>query len=222
MSKVRILSIEKSTHDVMHITTEKPDGLEFKPGQAADVSVDKQDWKDEVRPFTFTSLPSDRNLEFNIKIYPEHEGVTEQIGNLKADDHLILGDVFGAIEFKGDGVFIAGGAGVTPFISIIKDLQKQGKIAKNKLIFANKKKEDIILHDYFKKVLGADFINTLSDEEVSGYNHGYITKDLIAQNSDVKSSYYYLCGPPPMMDAVMKQLDELGVSKEHIVHEDFE
>lgn len=221
MSKVRVISVEKSTHNVMHITTEKPKDLDFKPGQAVDVSVDKPDWKDELRPFTFTSLPSDKNLEFNIKVYPEHNGVTDQIGKLKAGDHLILGEVFGAIEFKGEGVFLAGGAGVTPFISIIKDLKKQGKIANNKLIFANKKKEDIILHDYFHKVLGNDFINTLSDEKVSGYHEGYITKDMISKNSDGKSPYYYLCGPPPMMDAVMKQLDELGVSKEHIVHEDF-
>ncbi len=222
MSKIRVISVEKSTHDVMHITTEKPDGLDFKPGQAADVSIDKPEWKDEVRPFTFTSLPSDTNLEFNIKVYPEHNGVTEQIGKLKVGDHLILGDVFGAIEYKGEGVFLAGGAGVTPFIAIIKDLNKQGKIAHNKLIFANKKKEDIILHDYFQKVLGEDFVNTLSDEKVSGYYHGYITKELISQKSEGKSPYYYVCGPPPMMDAVMKQLEELGVSKAHIVHEDME
>lgn len=221
MEKVQVKQVEKTTHDVMHIRTEKPDGMNFTPGQAADVALDDPKWKDEKRPFTFTSLPSQEDLEFNIKVYPEHNGVTEQIGKLEAGDHLLLGEVFGAIEYKGTGVFLAGGAGITPFIAILKDLQKEGKIRGNKLIFANKTKADIILQNYFDDILGSDFINILSREEDSKYKHGHIDKNLIADNSDVKNSIYYLCGPPPMMDAVLEALDSLGVPRSRIVMEDF-
>ena len=80
MKQVKILSIENATHDVAHIITEKPKNLVFLPGQAVDVSINTPSWEDELRPFTFTSLPTDNHLEFFIKVYPEHKGVTAQIG----------------------------------------------------------------------------------------------------------------------------------------------
>ena len=51
-------------------------------------------------------------------------------------DELILHKAFGAIAYKGEGVFIAGGAGVTPFISILRFLQSANKVGASKLIFA--------------------------------------------------------------------------------------
>jgi ferredoxin-NADP reductase len=71
----------------------------------------------------------------------------------------------GAIEYKGEGVFIAGGAGVTPFIAILRQLQAENKIANNKLIFTNKTANDIILKKEFNDMLGKNFINTLTDEQ---------------------------------------------------------
>jgi predicted ferric reductase len=83
------------------------------------------------RPFTFTSLNDNDYLEFIIKIYDSNDGVTE-LGKLKQGDELLIHDVWGAIEYK-EGVFIAGGAGVTPFIAILRQLQAENKIANNKL-----------------------------------------------------------------------------------------
>ncbi len=52
------------THDVNHYIFSRPDGLDFKPGQAVEIAIRKDGWKDEGRPFTFTSLPGDEDLEF--------------------------------------------------------------------------------------------------------------------------------------------------------------
>lgn len=97
-----------------------------------------------MRPFTFTCLPEDNYIEFTIKTYPARKSVTNQLLQLKAGDELILHDVFGDIAYKGAGVFIAGGAGVTPFIAIFRYLQSKNIVGNNKLIFANKTKADII------------------------------------------------------------------------------
>jgi ferredoxin-NADP reductase len=78
------------------------------------------------------------HLEFTIKIYSDHDGVTNQLGQLKVGDELLLHDVWGAIQYKGEGTFIAGGAGVTPFIAIFRQLQKDKKLGNNKLIFSNR------------------------------------------------------------------------------------
>ena len=218
---VKIKLIEKVTHDVLRFVTEKPNEYNFTPGQATEISINKNGWKDKKNPFTFTCLPEDNYLEFIIKTYPSHKNVTNELLQLKINDALILHDVFGAISFKGEGVFIAGGAGVTPFISIFRDLESKKRIGNNKLIFANKKKNDIILEAEFKKILGNNFINILSDEKVEGYTNGQITEDFIIANSDGLNKLFYLCGPRPMMEAIEKQLADLQVDKKSIVKEAF-
>ena len=218
---VKVKSVDKVTHDVLKITTEKPQHYIFISGQATEVSINKEGWRNKVRPFTFTCLPDNDYLEFTTKIYPSHKGVTNELLNLKINDELILRDVFGAIAYKGEGVFIAGGAGVTPFISIFRQLQAKNKIGNNKLIFANKTKADIILEQEFKNLLGKNFINILSDEKVQGYAHGQITEDFIKANSSGINQLFYVCGPPPMIEAIEKQLANLHINEKSIVKEAF-
>jgi ferredoxin-NADP reductase len=218
---VKIESIKYVTHDVLQIRVEKPLGYRFTPGQATEVSVNKTGWLKEKRPFTFTCLPDDDYLEFNIKTYPSHKGVTNELLQLKKNDELILHDVFGAIAYKGEGTFIAGGAGVTPFISIFRFLQSKNEIGQNKLIFANKTKADIILKSEFEKLLGENFINILSDEKADGYAYGQITEDFIKTQSGRINKIFYICGPPPMMDLMEKYLSNLHVPVKSIVKEVF-
>ncbi|CAN5387699.1 hypothetical protein BH11BAC5_BH11BAC5_23730 [soil metagenome] len=218
---VKIKSIESATYDVLRIVTEKPEHYTFLHGQATEISINKDGWKDEKRPFTFTSLPKDDHLEFTIKIYPLNNGVTNELLMAKPNDELILGDVFGAIEYKGEGVFIAGGAGVTPFISIFRTLKTTNDLGDNKLIFANKTKRDIILQQELKSLLGANFINILSDEKTDEYTYGRITEDFLKATMGSGHQKFYICGPPPMMDAVEKQLAVLQVNKQSIIKEEF-
>lgn len=218
---VKIKSIQHITHDVLQIVTEKPQQYNFTPGQATEISINKNGWKDEKRPFTFTSLPDNDFLEFTIKSYPSHNGVTNELLNLKKNNELILHGVFGTIAYKSEGLFIAGGAGITPFICIFRYLQSKNDIGDNKLIFANKTKADIILAQEFKKLLGENFINILSDEKADGYAHGYITKSFLKAHITGINRNIYVCGPPPMMDAIEKQLANLNVDKELIIKEAF-
>lgn len=218
---VKVKSIDKVTHDVLQIVTAKPLHYSFNPGQATEVAINKNGWKDEKRPFTFTCLPENDYLEFTIKTYPSHKSVTNELLNLKIKNELILHEVFGDIAYKGEGVFIAGGAGVTPFISIFRHLQSKNEIRNNKLIFANKTKSDIILEQEFKKLLGNNFINILSDEKIDGYANGQITEDFIKANIGEINKYFYVCGPPSMMDAIEKQLSNLHIKEKFIIKEVF-
>ena len=221
MHIVKIESIEHLTHDVLKIVTEKPPTYSFTPGQATEISINKVSWRNELRPFTFTCLPDKDYLEFTIKTYPVHKGVTNQFLQLRIGEELILHDVFGAIQYKGEGVFIAGGAGVTPFISIFRYLKSKNEIGNNKLIFANKTKADIILEQEFKKLLGKNFINILSDEKADGYAHGYITEEFLKANITDLNKKIYLCGPEPMMVAIELELTNLGVDTNSIIKEKF-
>ena len=221
MNTIRILSIENATHNVLHFITEKPDGFTFSSGQAADLSINKSNWEKELRPFTFTSHPTDNFLEFYIKQYPDHNGVTEQMGKLQIGDTLNLQDAFGDIKYQGEGIFIAGGAGITPFMAILKDLRTKNNIGKNKLILANTTTADIIEETFLSDLLGANFINVLSKEENPKHKHGYITKELIREQMENNEVRFYVCGPPPMMEAVLEALKDLGIEDAKIVQESY-
>jgi ferredoxin-NADP reductase len=215
---VTIQDITPVTHDVLKVTVEKPDRYEFTPGQATEVAINKPGWTEERRPFTFTSLPADNHLEFTIKTYPVRDGVTNQLLSLRPGDELILHDVWGAISYKGEGLFIAGGAGVTPFLSILRSLAVTNSIGANRLVFANKTRADIIHQDELQNMLNNAFINVLSDESVEGYEHGFITEAILRQNL-TPTSHIYLCGPPPMMDAIQSMLGNIGVASDMVVVE---
>jgi ferredoxin-NADP reductase len=120
---VKVLSAKFVTHNVKSFKIEKPKGYTYHPGQATELSVLKPGWEKEKRPFTFTSLPDADHLEFTIKCYTDHDGVTNQLFHVQPGDMFEIGDSWGAIEYKDEGVFIAGGAGVTPFIAIFRYLQ---------------------------------------------------------------------------------------------------
>lgn len=214
---VKIKSIMHITHDVLQIVTEKPAQYTFVPGQATEIAINKEGWTQESRPFTFTCLRTDDFLQFCIKTYPQRKGVTNELLKLSQNDELILHDVFGDISYTGEGVFIAGGAGVTPFISILRDIRSKNEIGNNKLIFANKTKADIILKQEFNNLLGTNFINILSDEKTEEFAYGQITEDFLKAYVGYSTKHVYLCGPPPMMEVVLKQLLKLGVNERAII-----
>jgi ferredoxin-NADP reductase len=216
---VKVVSIEQVTHDVKRFRVEKPEGYTFVPGQATEVSIHEPELVKEKRPFTFTCLPADPYLEFTIKIYESHHGVTHVLNQLKPGAELVIRDVWGAISYKGKGTFIAGGAGVTPFISIFRHLQSIHKVAGNKLIFANKTKADIILEPEFTTLLGKGFVNILSEEKVGGYFYGKIDEEFLKSNIVDFDKKVYVCGPPSMMEAVMKQLSNIGMEDSAITVE---
>ncbi len=216
---VKILSAEFITHDVRRFKVEKPGDYSFTPGQATEVSLNNSNLKVEKRPFTFTGLVDDPNLEFTIKIYSVHNGVTKVLGELKEGDEIILHDVWGAIHYNGPGIFFAGGAGVTPFIAIFRQLYKDKKIDGNKLFFSNKTEADIILKDEFEKMLGENFYNTITREESSKYDHRRIDEEFIKEKVKDFNQNFYICGPDNFVMDIKKALKKLGANPEAIVIE---
>ena len=216
---IKILRIEQVTHDVKRFICERPPGYDFTPGQATEVSINKKGWEEEKRPFTFTALAEAPYLEFTIKRYADHKGVTNELHMLEPGDELIVRDVWGTINYKGPGYFIAGGAGITPFIAILRQLKKENKLDGNKLFFSNKTEEDIIIEPELTSMLKKDVVYTISNEKSSKYHNGFIDEKFLRENIDDYSKHFYLCGPPQMMDAIQGIFSRLGISPETIVFE---
>jgi ferredoxin-NADP reductase len=217
--KVSIKKIEEVTHDVRRFQFEKPGGYSFNPGQATEVAINKEGWKEERRPFTFTCLKSDPFLEFTIKIYKDHPGVTNELGKLKTGDQLLIHDVWGAIEYKGPGYFIAGGAGITPFIAILRQLHKDRKLDDNILFFSNKTSRDIIIKDELSMMMGKNAVHIITNEDTKEFHHGFINEDFLKKNVKDFSKKFYICGPPAMIESLTVILSKLGANPESVVFE---
>lgn len=216
---VKILETKYLTPDVKRFRVTKPEGYQFTPGEATDIVINQPDWKGNRHAFTFTGLNEWDFLEFSIKIYKEHKGFTNKLDQLNPGDELIIHDSFGNFHYRGEGVFIAGGAGVTPFISILRQLKMKGNLGDNQLIFSNRTKEDIILEDEFEKMLGAHFIKTLTREKTDQYDNRRIDKIYLQEEIADFSQYFYICGKIKMMKELRKDLIDLGAKEEKVIIE---
>lgn len=221
MPSVKIVDIADVTHNVRRYRLERPEGYSFKPGQATDVSLDEEGWRDKKHPFTFTALTDAPYLEFTIKSYFNSggEGVTERLYGYKAGQSLVIRDVWGTITYKGPGTFIAGGAGVTPFIAILRDLKHRRKLAGHTLIVSNRTEADIILRDEFEKMGDLEILWTVTDEPQSKLLHERIDARFLKHHVGKWDQNFYLCGPDDMVKELRGTLKELGASVENVTFE---
>ena len=217
---VKILDTAFVTHNVKRFQVEKPRNYSFTPGQATELALRKTGWKDEARSFNFTSLPESKTLEFIIKIYDEHQGVTHQLGLAHAGDELVLEEPFGAITYQGPGYFFAGGAGVTPFISILRDLQKRKKLAGNTLVCSNQTSDDVILPEELGKMLGKQFLNIFTRQHVLGFLEKRIDRNTMVTLVQDFDQHFYVCGPDSFVSNICGILKDLGAKAESIVIEE--
>ncbi len=221
MHSVKILDIADVTHNVRRYRLERPEGYSFKPGQATEVSLDEDGWREKKHPFTFTALADERYLELTIKSYfnTGGDGVTERLYGYKPGQSLILRDVWGTITYRGPGVFIAGGAGVTPFIAILRDLHHKRKLEGHTLIASNRTEADIILREEFEAMRGLETIWTVTDDTQSGLLHDRIDDKFLKSHVRDWQQNFYLCGPDDMVKELRGTLKDLGASVDNVTWE---
>jgi predicted ferric reductase len=196
----KIRSIQHITHDVLQAVTPKPRNNNFAGGKPTDFVINKNDLTNEKRPFTFTCLHINNFLQFAIKTYPSLRDVNNELLKNQRNVELILHEVFGEISHKGEGVSIAGGGGITPFISFFRYLQSKSEVIDNKLFYVNKTKDDIILAFEFRNLSGDNFVNVLSDEKENEYAYGKITESFLNDNIVCIDRQIFVSGPPPVSE----------------------
>lgn len=221
--KYTVINIKEETHDTFTLNVEGLKTLDFQAGQFCFLRIEKNNLYAR-HPFTIASAPS-KSLSFTIK---EAGRFTKTAKELKAGETIFVDGPFGNFIPKENKplVFIAGGVGITPFMSIIRDhIQKDisqpitliyGSRTQNDIIFKNELDE--IKKDWFKKVYMLQDIQGMTIEA----EQGFINSDIINKYvTDVNNSLYYICGPEGMKNAVKKTLNDIGVSRKNIFVEDF-
>ncbi|QBQ55923.1 flavodoxin reductase [Nitrosococcus wardiae] len=216
---VTLLMTEFVTHDVKRFLISRPFGFEYQSGQGVELAINQPEWKDQGRPFTPTSLGEDKVLEFTIKEYPDHCGVTEKLHTLRPGEELLLSEAFGTITYQGPGFFIAGGAGITPFIAIIRQLARDGQLADHRLIFSNKTPADVICEKEFRYYFDENCILTCTEANGAGYDNRFINKEFLQEKISDFNQRFYICGPPQFVKDINSALVELGAAPNALIFE---
>ncbi len=195
--------------------------LDFKPGQFAFVEVQGKGWS-EPHPFTISSAPDEGQLRFTMKVLGDWTRKVRE--ELQPGGEVKVRGPYGRFDAAGAGkkqIWLAGGIGLTPFLSKLRAMQPDDD-RQIHLVYAARDQQDAIFLDELKaraaKLGNVTLVPLFSDE-------GHFARvDKMKENlPDPLSTYeYFMCGPKPMVDGLMKGLRKEGVARKNIHTEAFE
>ncbi len=234
--RLRVARVFQETPDVKTFRLMNPLGgvlpFTFLPGQFLTLTV-LTDGKPVKRTYTIASSPTQHDY---VEVTVKHEAGGAVSGYLhdkvKEGDLLDCSGPSGSFVFTGREckciLLIGGGVGITPLMSVIRYLTDRAWAGDIYLIYSVHAPQDFIFREEIE-YLARRHPNfrvavTVSHPEGTDWagEKGRITKELIAKSvPDLASRYVHLCGPVPLMEAVKKELAELGVPKERIKTEAF-
>ena len=197
-------------------------GMSFMPGQFAWLTAWKSPFADAEHPFSFSSSASrSDSVAFTIK---ELGDFTRTIKDLKPGQPVYLDGPFGAFSIDRHPtaqsyVFVAGGIGITPMMSMLRTLADRGDRRSLLLFYANNTWEDVAFReeiDSLRQRLNLQVVHVLRDPPEGWQGEqGFVSRDLLARYLPTERSRdafeVFICGPKPMMDSVETALVELGV-----------
>lgn len=213
----------------------KPEGLAFKAGQYLDLTLidpPETDAEGPKRSFSITSAPHEPRLTFTMRM--RDTAFKRVLKSMAAGTEVKAAGPLGSFTLHNDATrpaaFLAGGIGVTPFVSIIRDAAERKLPHKIYLFYSNRRPEDSAYLAELKS--GAErnpnyvFYGTMTEMEESEMPWdgptGFLTKDALAATlPSLTGPIYYVAGPPGMVAAMRTLLEGAGVNGDDIRTEEF-
>ncbi len=181
----------------------------------------KEKGLDESHPFTISSAPHEDVLRLTIKASGDF--TRHLFANLKVGTSAIVEGAYGMFNYKMTGekqIWVAGGIGVTPFLSFLRDL-KTGLAHDVDFYYTVRHPEEAVFKDEIEAAAKQN--SRLKARIRFSSTDGSLTVDEIVKNAggDLREHHVYMCGPLPMVQAFEKKFIEAGVPTENIHFEEF-
>jgi propane monooxygenase reductase component len=228
-----VVSNDPVTHDMRHLVLKliEPAEIPFFPGQYVDITIPGTD---AVRSFSMANISSKQSgqLEFVIKIYPDGLFSEYLDKSVQAGDRLELTGPYGVFTLRDgrdcDLVFVGGGAGMAPILSVLRALAERGSTRRAVYYYGARRRRDLCFESELRALEQVmpnfRYVPALSEPEPDDNwdgEVGLITDVVKKYESDLSESDSYVCGPPPMVEAAMQVLTGLGATDKRIYYDKF-
>ena len=227
-----VVSRDLVTRDMRHLVLRliEPGEVKFFPGQYMDISVPGTD---QVRSFSMANTSSRGGLmEFVIKVYPD--GLFSEFldQRLAVGDRLELTGPFGVFTLRdsdADLVFVGGGAGMAPILSLLRSMADRGIQRKATFFYGARTRDDLCFEEELRSIAGKlpnfRYVPALSDHDPAQAEWdgetGLITDVVKRLTGELAGAHAYVCGPPPMVEAAIPLLETLGVPEKRVYYDKF-
>jgi predicted ferric reductase len=206
------------------------EGLRFAPGQFAWIKLGSSPYTIEEHPFSFSSSAAEHGrVEFGIK---ELGDFTSRLGDVPIDTKAFIDGPHGSFSIDVDPapgyVFLAGGIGISPFMSMLRTMADRGDKRPVLLFYGDKSWDVVAFRDEIEALrsrMDLDVVYAL-EEPHEGWEgeSGFIDADMLRRHlpDEGIERLYFVCGPEPMLVAAEASLGEIGVALDHIRSERFD
>jgi propane monooxygenase reductase subunit len=228
-------AVEPLTHDIRRLVLRlrDPDQIDFHAGQYMDIEIPGHEG--EHRSFSMANTPGQPDrLEFMIKLYEggRFSGLLANGNGIKAGDELTCTGPYGMFTLRDSSprrlVFIGGGAGMAPIVSLLRSMAEKGTTRPATFYYGARTQDDLFALDELERLRGElpelQFVPALSEADGGGGwegEAGLITDVVDRLEADLEDVDAYLCGPPPMVDAAIALLERRGCPESHIYFDRF-
>ena len=226
-----VAAIEPVTHDLRRLVLRlvKPAEIKFFPGQYVDITIPGTT---ESRSFSMANTACrDGQIEFVIKVYPDGRFSQFLVTGLAPGDQLGLTGPFGVFTLRegdGDLVFVGGGAGMAPILSLLRSMAERGISRRAVFYYGARGRRDLCFEQELRALERAlpDFryVPALSEpapDDAWDGETGLITDVVKRLATGARGAHAYVCGPPPMVEAAIPVLAALGIEEKHIYYDKF-
>ena len=232
---VNFLSSTEVAEGTLAFSLQRPAGFDFKPGQSADLTLQdppETDTEGNIRTFSIASAPSENDLMFATRL--RDSAFKRTLQKMKSGTRIKLDGPMGSFNLHKNAakpaVLLAGGIGITPFLSMIRETTHQKDPRQIYLFYANRRPEDAAfvaeLEASQKQNPNFHLIATMAEMEKSKQSwngeRGFIDAAMLKRHlPELNGPIYYSAGPPAMVAAMKDMLIKVGVDEDDIRAEDF-
>lgn len=210
---------------VLSIKLDQGDGIGFLPGQYVNLEVPGTT---QVRSYSFSSPPGATTASFVVRNVPGGLMSTHLVEQAQAGERMGFTGPYGSFylrEVVRPALFLAGGTGIAPFLSMLEVLGQQGAKHPVRMVFGVTQDKDLVALDQLEaikaKLPGFEYRTCVVDAESQHARKGYVTAHVDPEWLNGGDVDVYLCGPVAMVEAVRHWLDASGQKPASFHYEKF-
>jgi propane monooxygenase reductase subunit len=217
-------AVEELTHDIRRLVLQvnEPADFSFVPGQYVDVWVPDSDAR---RSFSMANLAGDERIELIVKRYPDGRFSGLLDGAISPGDELGFTGPYGAFHLRDTTrpiLMVAGGSGMAPVLSLLRRLAADRSERQVRFFYGARTERDLfyveLIEELGRSLPDFEFTPVLSDPD----RFVHESADEYLESGAMTDPEIYMCGPPPMIDAMIEvATGKHGIDDDRIYHDKF-